>query len=896
MRRIGGMVVVMLLALATLPTPPVCGQFPWTDTPPAEKKYEDFAKLTRGAREYEGLFRLHHKDDHVYAEIRPEQFDRPFLAPISIAKGLARGGETLNFDEQWVLAFKRVGDRVFLLRKNVRYRSSPDQPVANAVQSNFTDSVLLSMPIRSIHPMRQSVVIDLNDIFLSDFGQLNLGSFDASRSTWHKVKAYPRNVELQVLATFNGRGSNDAVIDRRGTTVVVHYGLVELPTDSGFTPRLADDRVGHFVSVVRDYTSDNRDTSFVRYVNRWRLEKADPKAKLSPPKRRIVFWIEKSVPHEYRPYVREGILEWNKAFEKIGFKDAIEVRQQENEEFDPEDMNYNTFRWTTTDRGIAYGPSRVNPMTGEILDADILFDADMVRFWKQENVILAGPGGLLDPDGPISTTRATRLGFGLGGWDDRTGADTRSGPIATPADLKTRMEAARRGLCQCGPCLRHELGFLGLALIARNQINPSERVPEEAIGQAIKMVTMHEVGHTLGLRHNFKASTMLKNDQLHDPSITRHKGLVASVMDYSPVNIAPKGIKQGDYFTTTIGPYDYWAIEYAYKPLSGDTEGEREELAKIAARGAAEGLEFGTDEDMYGTSDPLTNAWDLGADPMRFAMNRMKLADELLVGLAERIVEKGEGYQRARLAFSMLLRQYGNAADLLSQHVGGVLTHRDHRGDPNARDPFVPVKAQRQREALKFLQEHVLTDRPFTFPPDLLRRLAADRWFHWGNETAGWASVDFPLNARILSIQKTALTHLLDPRTLSRIQNNASKVDKGEAAFSLSELFRSLSTTIWTDLPAADKKERPTAASSVIRRNLQREHLKMIGELAVGNQPIAPADARSLARLHLRELNRRLEAALATPGELDDVVRAHYEESRDQVNRLLNAAIQTGAY
>jgi hypothetical protein len=888
MRRVCG--VVVLIALVTLPFQPVSGQFPWADMPP-EKKYEDFAKVTRGAREYEGLFRLHHKDDHVYAEIRPEQFDRPFLAPISIAKGLARGGETLNFDEQWVLAFKRVGDRVFLLRKNVRYRASSDQPVATAVQSNFTDSVLLSLPIRSIHPTRQSVLIDLNDIFLSDFGQLNLGSFDASRSTWHKVKAYPRNIELQVAATYTGRGGNDAVIDRRGTTVIVHYGLVELPNDSGFTPRLADDRVGHFVSVVRDYTSDNRDTSFVRYVNRWRLEKADPKAKLSPPKRRIVYWIEKSVPHEYRPYVREGILEWNKAFEKIGFKDAIEVRQQENEEFDPEDMNYNTFRWTTTDRGIAYGPSRVNPMTGEILDADILFDADMVRFWKQENLILAGPNGLLDPDGPLSTTRATRLGLGLGGWNDRDG----NGPAAIP-DLKTRMEAARRGLCQCGPCMRQELGFLGLALIARNQINPGERVPEEVIGQAIKMVTMHEVGHTLGLRHNFKASTMLKNDQLHDVSITRQKGLVASVMDYAPVNIAPKGVRQGDYFTTTIGPYDYWAIEYAYKPLSGGTEGEREELAKIAARGAAEGLEFGTDEDLYGTSDPLTNTWDLGADPMRFAMDRMKLADELLTGLAERIVDKGEGYQRARLAFSLLLRQYGNAADLISQQVGGVLTHRDHRGDPNARDPFVPVKPARQREALQYLQEHVLTDRPFNFSPELLRRLAADRWFHWGNETAGWASVDFPLYARILGIQKIALSHLLDPRTLARIQNNAAKVDKGEAPFSLTELFRSLSNTVWTDLPALDKKDRPAVASSVIRRNLQREHLKMLGELAIGNNPVAPADARSLARLHLRELNRRLEAALAAPGELDDLVRAFYEESRDQVNRLLNAAIQTGAY
>src|SRR5262249_10612180 len=139
-----------------------------------------------------------------------------------------------------------------------------------------------------------------------------------------------------------------------------------------------------FLSAVKDFSSDSKDTSFLRYVNRWRLERADPKAKLSVPKKKIVFWIEKSVPFEYRGYVRDGILEWNKAFEKIGFRDAIEVRQQENEDFDPEDINYNTFRWITTGAGFAMGPSRANPLTGEILDADIIFDADMVRYWKQE--------------------------------------------------------------------------------------------------------------------------------------------------------------------------------------------------------------------------------------------------------------------------------------------------------------------------------------------------------------------------------------------------------------------------------------------------------------------------------------------------------------------------------
>src|SRR5207253_800186 len=173
------------------------------------------------------------------------------------------------------------------------------------------------------------------------------------------------------------------------------------------------DRVGYFLTAVKDFSNDNKDTSFLRYVNRWRLERADtnPKTRLSVPKKKIVYWIEKSVPYEYRPYVRDGILEWNKAFEKIGFRDAIEVRQQESEDFDPEDMNYNTFRWITTGGAFAMGPSRANPLTGEILDADIIFDADMIRYWKLEAKMFGQ--NKLSPEDTPSLIGAIRHGWGL---------------------------------------------------------------------------------------------------------------------------------------------------------------------------------------------------------------------------------------------------------------------------------------------------------------------------------------------------------------------------------------------------------------------------------------------------------------------------------------------------
>ncbi len=875
------------------------------------QRFENFERVVRGSKEFDGLFKLHQKDDKLYAEIKHDQFDKPLLLPIAIARGAGMGGTTLNFDEQWVVVFKRVGDKVHLIRRNVRFTAKAGSPAAHAVETTYSDSVLMALRIVALNNQRQTVLVNLNDVFMTNLARLGLGAFDPGRSVWHKVKAFPRNIEVEVAATYGGGSSffeDDSIIDPRGKTVIIHYGLCQLP-DGGFHPRLADDRVGYFLSVVKDFSSENSDTAFVRYVNRWRVERAEPAdpkhpGRLSAPKKKIVYWIERSVPDEYRAAVREGILEWNKAFERIGFKDVIEVRQQQDEEFDPEDINYNTFRWITNDFGFAAGPSRANPLTGEILDADIVFDASMIRYWRQEYRTLHNVAE------PASLLEATRRGWdllppelyekaasGALGWDDR---------LPDPADLRAvreRLRGVRQGLCQCGTQRRYELGLAALAAADRKAVAPGEKVPDELIQQAVKETVMHEVGHTLGLRHNFKASTMLKYDQLNDTSVTRVKGLSGSVMDYNPVNLAPKGVKQGDYFSTTLGPYDYWAIEYAYKPLDGGTHGEREKLQEIARQIAKPGNDFSTDEDMYASSDPLVHVWDLGSDPMKFGQDRIKLTAELMKGMAERVVDKGEGYQRVRDAFDLLLRHYANGSYLVTAYVGGVHMNRDHRGDPDGRDPFVPVQADRQREALRFLQEQVLSDKPFQFPPELLRKLAADRWLHWGSEQA-LASVEYPLNRKVLGIQRTVLNHCFDPAVLSRVQDSAAQSRPEEKPLQVAEIFRGITEGVWSDLapPVDGKKE---VQSSVIRRNLQREHVKKLSDVVLGKRTLVfsiqmffsapapmPPDARSLARMHLREIAGRIAGALNRKDAVDDATRAHLEECQERIAKVLSASVQ----
>ena len=262
-------------------------------------------------------------------------------------------------------------------------------------------------------------------------------------------------------------------------------------------------------------------------------------------------------------------------------------------------------------------------MTGQILDADIIFDADFIEVWTKQ----------LDVE-------KTDAAFNL--LTDPLGAGNRRAGTANP---RLGLPFALRDTDS--QVLGQEFAFGAMALAAAKPAAAKEQI-EKLLVDGVKSVVTHEVGHTLGLRHNFKASAYLTMDEINDPEKNRTVGLAASVMDYVPVNISPKGKKQGDYFSRTIGPYDYWAIEYAYKPLPGGTEGEIAELAKIASRGTEPALQYATDEDTgFFEPDPLVNRFDMSKDPIEFAKWRVELINQLLPDLVDRVVEPGEGYDRA---------------------------------------------------------------------------------------------------------------------------------------------------------------------------------------------------------------------------------------------------------
>ena len=843
---------------------PVFAQSAAQETSSTKKKeFGDFNKVTEDSKSYEGFFKLHQKKGNLYCEIQPSQLDKPFLCMTSVARGIGRGrliaGMTL---EEWLLVWRRVGDNVHLVRKNVRYRAKKGTPTAQSVDYSYSDSVLFSLKIESIHPQRKSLLVNISPIFISDFPLLARriapdARFDKTRSTWGAIKAFPKNVELKVEAVYTSASYIETVPDSRGIQMTVHYSLAELPSNN-YRPRIADDRVGHFMTAIKDYSIQTSDAPFIRYVNRWHLEKADKDAKLSPPMDPIIFYIEKTVPHRFRPYIRQGILEWNKAFEKIGFIDAIEARiQQDYEDWDPEDARYNTIRWVV-DAGFAIGPSRVNPLTGQILDADILISDGFIRSWQREY-----------------TTFLDELDY----------------------ERDHLMDHSAQFRCDMASGLARQMGFMASVLQARGLMDEDGELPEAFIGQALKALTMHEVGHTLGLRHNFKASTILPLDDLNTQT---DKALLGSVMEYDAVNIAPEGKKQGDYYTTTIGPWDYWVIEYAYKPIEGrKPEDELEALGKIAARAATPELTYGTDGDansyQYRNIDPLVNRWDLGADPLEFAKQRREIVVDLWDKVADKVTKDGMGYQRVRRAFGTLLGEHGYTMYLASHYIGGQYHHRDHRGDENGRLPFVPVPAAKQREALQFLKEYALSDKAFDFPPDLLNSLATTRWSDWGSDSWG-SRLDYPVHDIILRYQNRVLERLLHPTVLGRIQDAELKFPRGEDAFTLPELFSGITDAVWAELdrnPGEKQWSNTDAFISSFRRGLQREHLKQLIKLVLDADSGTPEDARSLARRHLGHINTRIQQVLQTAqGRLDDYSLAHLEESQVRVTKALDANFQ----
>lgn len=918
------------------------------------------------------------KTNQLIAEL-PRGWERQnhfFAMTVSGGEQFA-GLQAADMYTQW----RRINDRMALVMPQIEVRSSGDQESKDSINTVFTDTVLLDVPLVSTGPNGQPVV-SLSELLVNNmqafFGNSARG-LNRGLVTVKSLKVFPENIEVELEGPVQG-----------GAMKSFHYSISQIEGTPGYKPRDADPRVGYFTTAYRDLGKFTREETNKRYINRWHLEKAAPNLKLSPPKQPIIYYVEHTVPIRYRRWVRDGIEQWNDAFRAVGIDGAIEVRYQDKSsgahmEKSPEDVRYNFVRWISNDVATAIGPSRVNPMTGEILDADVILTDGWIRVFTHRWDELLGD---LAVEGMSPTTMGwleqnprwdprlrmasperreqmlierrargiTRYGgHALGAADPSVIGENEFAGLLRPsqisglcnasmgksldlammqmylaafelfADAGMMMEVAAqdekppldpemiemiRKQLEENPGLRAMVPAEYLAMLEGKTEEPEaeepkadteepkkpktaekdegdliDGVPEWFVGPMLAELVAHEVGHTLGLRHNFKGSSAYDLNEVNSEAFKGKRPWSTSVMDYNGINLRMPGFgdMQGDFSVIDIGPYDYWAIDYGY----GSNP------KKALERVAEPELQYATDEDTWGP-DPTARRYDMGKDPLVWAENQMEFVRRLRAGLLENFVKDGDSWAKARRGYRITLGTQTQMLSMAANWVGSAYVYRDKKGDPNGRMPIDPVPAAQQRKALEFVIENSFRDEAFGVTPELLRATTTDKWFdNYGFQEA-LQDATLPIHDQIMGIQASALTMLMNPGTLQRVYDLELYVTADQDSMTLAEVMNSVRDEVWSEL-GADSGNRYTERQPMVssfRRNLQREHLERLIDLSMGttNLNASSMPVKTLSVAQLRDLHKRIGEKLKNADRMDAYTAAHFGEASTRIERALEAS------
>ncbi|MEX0721175.1 MAG: zinc-dependent metalloprotease [Balneolaceae bacterium] len=779
------------------------------------KKYSEV--ITDEAESDEGLFKVHKVEDKYYYEIPDSALGREMLMVSRISKAadnIGYGGEKLNTQ---IVRWEKKDKNILLRHVSFENVASDTLPIYEAVRNSNFEPVIASFSIEALNEDTSGSVVEITSLFNTDIPSLGLQSnrrqsyqvrrVDGSRTFVEHINSYPENIEARNLITYDAGKppSNSAT----GTiSLEINHSMIILPKDT-MRPRNYDDRIG-FLSVRKtDYGTPEHRAKQIQHITRWKLIPSDKEAylrgELVEPENPIVYYIDPATPEQWRPYLKQGVEDWQVAFEEAGFKNAILAKdpptKEEDPEFSPEDVRYSVIRYFASPVQNAYGPYVHDPRSGQILESDI-------------------------------------------GWYHNV------------------MNLLRN--------------WFFIQTAAANPEARSVHFDTEVMGELIRFVSAHEVGHTLGHPHNWGSSFAYSVEQLRDPEFTSTHGTAPSIMDYARFNYVAQPGDGVTNFLPAVGEYDKWATKWGYTwfPEDMSTEEIEKQLNEWTVERAGDPVYF------YGRQtgskiDPRSQNEDLTNNAMEAGELGLANLQVITENLIDWIGEDGKDFADLSELYSNITGQWSRYMGHALSNIGGV--HENHKTFDQEGVVYEPVKKETQKKSLEFLNRHAFSTPTWAFNNDILDRV---------NQAT---AID---NFR--GAQQRVLSQVVDPQRIARLIEFERR-SSGEV-YTVFEMMDDVRNGIFSEV-------RSNGNIDVHRRNLQRAYIEEMESLMTEELPNIPAnfrqylgwtqvnvsqsDIRPVVRNQLSILNRDIDRALRSGG-FDRSSRIHLEDAQVRIDNILN--------